>query len=246
MKSITLEEMKQCFDEMYQNSVYKEELLKDEIEGYSLIFDKNKLPLTGFSNNDKPLRAYEIPYSSQQIFLIREFHRRYNVRSRDISKMYKEDWDSWTQEIYNSAWGGYLEPNELAEPHGPKYYIELAEKLYKYLEWLKDQALAPKRDKKEYKSLTRARAICILLLQLKIDELSEDKKHELNFMNDNGTWNKKEIFAFVKKKWPKRENGEAQSQQAVYQYINSSLAYFKENNFEDYKFGEKLFNDFKA
>jgi hypothetical protein len=135
-EDVKLEEMKNDFHSLYQKSEYKETLLRNEIEGYKLIFDNDGLPLSGFSKKDKPLREYEILYSSQQIFLIREFHRHYNVRNNDISKMYKGDWDSWTQHVYNSAWGDYLEPNLLVEPHGPKYYILLAEKLYKYLKWL--------------------------------------------------------------------------------------------------------------
>jgi hypothetical protein len=137
-EDMSFEKMKNDFEALYRSSDYREILLKDEIKGYKLLFDNDELPLSTLSRKDKPLRAYEISYSSQQIFLIREFHRRYNVRKRDISKMYTEDWDSWTQEIFNSAWGEFLEPNELSEPYGPKYYILLAEKLSKYLKWLEE------------------------------------------------------------------------------------------------------------
>lgn len=216
MKSITLEEMEQCFDEMYQKSAYKVELLKDEIEGYSLIFDKNKLPLTGFSNNDKPLKTYEIPYSSQQIFLIREFHRRYNVRNRDISKMYKEDWDSWTQEIYNSAWGDYLEPNELAEPHGPKYYIMLADKLYKYLVWLKGRSLLleiekPKEETKIVKeSLRRPVAFCLCLLY-------KAGKYDISKMT------KKRLEQFIKETFKDEKTGTAKT--SAQRVVNTLTGY---------------------
>jgi hypothetical protein len=133
----TLKEMEENFDEIYQKSDYKETLLKDEIRGYKLLFDKDELQLPVLSIKDKPLKEYDIPYSSTQIFLIRAFHNRYNVRKYEITEMYKEDL-AWTMNIYNSSWGGYLEPSELSEPHGPKYYILLAEKLSKYLKWLEE------------------------------------------------------------------------------------------------------------
>jgi hypothetical protein len=135
--NMTLKEMEKNFDELYQKSDYKETLLMDEIRGYKLLFDKDELPFPVPSTKDQPLREYDIPYSSTEIFLIREFHRRYNVRNYEFSKMYKEDL-AWTMNMYNSAWGGYLEPSKLAEPHGPKYYIMLAEKLSMYLKWLEE------------------------------------------------------------------------------------------------------------
>lgn len=135
-EDITLKEMENAFDALYGDNDFKDTLLRYEIRGYKLLFDKDELPLSVISNKDMPLREYDISYTSQQIFLIREFHRLYNVKKNDLSKMYTEDWNSRTQYIYNSAWGDFLEPSALAEPHGPKFYIELAKKLSKYLEWL--------------------------------------------------------------------------------------------------------------
>jgi hypothetical protein len=135
-EDLTLNEMENAFDALYGDNDFKDTLLKCEIRGYKLLFDKDELPLSVISNKDMPLREYDISYTSQQIFLIREFHRLYNVKKNDLSKMYTEDWNSRIQYIYNSAWGEFLEPSALAEPHGPKFYIALAEKLSKYLEWL--------------------------------------------------------------------------------------------------------------
>lgn len=250
--------MKQNFDVMYQKSHYKEMLLKDEIEGYSLIFDKAKLPLSGFSNKDKPLRAYEIPYSSQQIFLIRELHRRYNVRNNDISKMFKDDWDSWTQEIYNSAWGGYLEPNGLAEPHGPKYYIVLAEKLSKYLEWLKNQPLFSDNEKmgKETKivneSLRRSVAFCVCLLykagKYDIERMTKTRLNKYvgdNFKNVSEQTVTNTLLGYDLSK---------QKDKALFKYSERTKSWnFQDDNFDymidtfpdDYNKALKLFDEFK-
>ena len=101
----------------------------------------------------------------------------------------------------------------------------------------------PIKAKKTYRSLTRARAVCLLLSQLHKDKLPIDLKQILNFDKGNGTMSKKKIKEFIGIRWPERENGEKQSSESIYQYMSITLNKFKTDHPEDYNYGNELFND---
>lgn len=127
---LRIEEWQSKFDSLYLNHPDKKVFLKSEIEGYLKIFDENRLQISVLKEEDRPLEKYSIPYSSMQIFLIRELYFHFCIRNNDISEIEKDEWNSWIRNLNEFA----LE--SLSEPTGPKYYYYLARDLKKYLKWL--------------------------------------------------------------------------------------------------------------
>ncbi len=128
-----LEELKRDFDFIYKISLNKSGFLEREIEGYSKLLDDNKLKLPVLSMDDEPLVKYDIPYSSMNIFFIREFYDHFIVKGADVSDLEEKepiDFSSWIREHYDFA------EEALSEPSGPKHYYNLAKDLHEYLKWL--------------------------------------------------------------------------------------------------------------
>jgi hypothetical protein len=134
-ENIRLKELKGNFVTIYQKSPDKAALLEREIEGYSLIFDENKLQLSVLSNDDEPLVKYTIPYSSMQLFLIREFYIHFRIYGSDLSELEKDDWNTWVRDMNEFAL------KNLSELDGPKYYYNLARDLNEYVKWLKNYSI---------------------------------------------------------------------------------------------------------
>jgi hypothetical protein len=138
-----LEEFQSRFESLYHDHPNKKAFLESEIEGYSKIFDENKLSFSSLEQEDGPLEKYSIPYSSMQIFLIRELYFHFSTRRNDISEIEKDEWNSWVRELNNFA----LE--NLSEPTGQKYYYYLACDLKTYLKWLQAKLVDSANDRKE-------------------------------------------------------------------------------------------------
>jgi hypothetical protein len=122
-----LERLKEDFINRFKHCPEKKVLQSREIKGYSLIFDDEKLPVTGLSEEDEPLVEYSIELSSMQIFLIREFYLRFIVGHHNISDVETNIWDPW-----------YWKLNDFASDSLPdkRHFYEMAVVYRKYLDWL--------------------------------------------------------------------------------------------------------------
>lgn len=123
-----LQKLKDNFEVRFQNSPEKRKLLAREIEGYSLIFDEEKLPIQEFLHDDSPLEGYSTPeYCSMQIYLIRIFWIRFIVDGHSITEIENNEWDDWFFKLNDFA------PDYLTEK---RHYYSIALVYRKYLDWL--------------------------------------------------------------------------------------------------------------
>lgn len=124
-----LEKLKDDFNIRYQRSPAKKALLGNEIKGYSLLFDDDKLPLQGKPNEyDVPLKGFSMPeFCSMEIMLIREFWMHFIIEGNDIAEVDKLEPDSWYWHLNDIA------PEWLTNP---KHYYSTAVIYFKYLYWL--------------------------------------------------------------------------------------------------------------
>jgi hypothetical protein len=119
---------KHGFNERYEKSKDKKNLLRREIEAHELLFDEKKLPLNSIvSSNHRPLGNMGLNYTDGDIVRIREAYIKYIVNNADIDI---------SGELYKKK-NGLLKrfrPN----PIQFHYYSE-AQMRFNYLTWLKEK-----------------------------------------------------------------------------------------------------------
>lgn len=235
-KADLLENLKSAFESRFQNSKDKKVLMEREITGYSLIFDENKLPLLKLSYEDEPLADFFIPYCSMNLFLIRQFYHHFIVEGADKNELKKvNEWGNWLNELKEA----FLE--DFSEPFSPEYYFDLMECLLEYIEWLKDKVSSAGRNipdyglstEKEYKSLNRAYAFCIL------------KMHQEGKISPYIIGSKKSIVKLFNDFFPghNRSTGRQVYEILICKGLYSKFDSYKILHKPDYEYGIKLYKE---
>lgn len=234
-ENIEFEKLRRIFKSKFQKSEDKNVLLKREIKGYSLIFDEDNLKISILSNEDEPLGEYSIGYSSMQIWLIREFYIHFIVEGNEISDIENDEWDSWIRKLYEFA------QDNLPYIKGPKFYYNLARGLHLYIKWLEDQVSTLGKNRlnitleaeKEYKSLNRAFAFCLM-------KMHQEGKISYDIMSS-----KTKITRLFDKEFPEHAKN---TSRIVYEELKCRDIYhnLKEQIIEhksDYEYGIKLYKE---
>lgn len=128
VKYRTFTGLKTYFESRYKKSLDKDTFLKREIEGYDLVFEESKLPLSCEIEDSEcqPLFNYSIQIYDWEIILLRNAYDNFIVKGNDLSEA-----EYWEKKMIS------MMPQKLPAT----YFIDLAKELIKYQMWVKEYSV---------------------------------------------------------------------------------------------------------